>query len=160
MGGKNGRQALLLVGWRSRLESVIESRLAAGESGEIMGAANNSGPEIARPQLPIFNRPYVLKPFRQDRPEWDVTSDIGTRADDNVQDARARQVRQRPVWTRSRQLAENAANAENRNPQPAQWNNDRTVWKIIPVGSALPRCAANLEDMKFTIEFVPWLPLS
>jgi len=83
MGGENGRQALFLVGWRSRLESVIEGRLAAGESGEIMGAANNSGPEIARPQLPIFYRPYVLKAFRQDRPEWDVTSDIGTRADDN-----------------------------------------------------------------------------
>jgi hypothetical protein len=36
-----------------------------------------------------------------------------------IQDSRARQVRQRPVWTRSRQLAENAANAanaENRNP--------------------------------------------
>jgi hypothetical protein len=98
------------------LSQVIESRLAAGESGEIMGAAGNSGPEIARPRLPIFNRPLVLKPFRQDRPERDVTSDIGTARTITVKDARARQVRQRPVWTRSRQLAENAANAENRNP--------------------------------------------
>jgi len=43
---------------------------------------------------------------------------------------------------------------------PARWNEDRSVWKIISVGSVRPRCAANLEDMKFTIEFVPRLPLS
>lgn len=125
-----------------------------------MGAAENSGPEIARPQLPIFNRPYVLKPFRQDRPEWDVTSDIGTRADDNrprcPRKTSSATSRLDPVETIGRKCSK----CRKSQSLTRQWNNDRTVWKIISVGSALPRCAANLEDKKFTIEFVPWLPLS
>ena len=161
MGGKNGLQPFSWLDGARALSQVIESRLAAGESGEIMGAAGNSGQDIARPRLPIFNRPLVLKPFRQDRPERDVTSDIGTRADDNRQRCPRKDKfgnvpfgAGRDNWPKMQQMQKIAilnppsgtmiALCGRSSPSVRRCGGARRIWK----------------DMKLTIEFVPWLRLS